>query len=213
MSGSRDSRGAFEACPSLRAPRFVEDRAVRSLACLVVLIACSLTLSGCALFGKKSNDAKPPAAGGGTPPAKFPTNSDPLLNGGNVSNAGGNAVLAGRVIDTYSKPPANTSIRLVSVDGKEAAKPQEVNVGADGYFTIMGLKPGSSYKLLARGKNGDHVLAGITYTRAPNLTVVIQVKEDFVNAGTPDLQGSPAFQEAPKTSRLDPARIRRRPSA
>ena len=115
------------------------------------------------------------------------------------------AVLAGRVIDNFSKPPANTSIRLVSMDSKDTSNAKDVDVMADGYFIIQGLKAGASYKLVARGKNGDHLLAGITQTTAPNLTVVIQVREDFANAGTPPVQGSPAFDEKKpdKISSLD----------
>ena len=180
---------------------------MRSLAYLVVLVIGCLVVPGCAIFNKKGADAKAPAAGSGsgTPPAKFPTSSDPLINGGNASQSYGGAVLAGRVIDNFSKPPANTSIRLVGMDGKEASNPSEVNVTPEGYFTIQGLKSGANYKLLARGKNGDHLLAGMTYTRAPNLTVVIQVKEDFAAAGTADAQGAPAFgdQKPGKTSGLD----------
>lgn len=179
---------------------------MRCLAGVVILVVGCLLLPGCALFGKKSGDKQAPASGsggGGTPPAKFPGNTDPLLNGGSAAQGKSDAVLAGRVIDNFSKPPSNTSIRLVSVDGKEAANPTEVSVDANGYFTILGLKSGASYKLQARGKNGEHVVAGITYTKAPNLTVVIQVKEDFANATTPDVQGTPAFQKTdPKTSSL-----------
>ncbi len=170
---------------------------MRSLACAVFFLAFLLAIPGCAAFNKKSGDPKAPgpSPGNGPLPAKFPGSSDPLLNGGSAAQGYGGAVLAGRVIDNFSNPPGNTSIRLVSVDGKETGKPTEVNVTADGYFTIQGLKSGSNYKLVARGKTGDHLVAGITYTRAPNLTVVIQVRQDFANSGTPDVLGSPAYQD------------------
>src|SRR5260370_32402160 len=98
-----------------------------------------------------------------------------------------------------------TLIRLGSVDGKETSSPTEVNVMPEGYFIIQGLKAGAQYKLIARGKNGDRMLAGINYATAPNLAVVIQVKEEFATSGTPDVPGSPAFQDKnpPKTSGLD----------
>jgi thiol-disulfide isomerase/thioredoxin len=176
-----------------------EAQAVRFSVTLSLLLVGILALPGCALFSKKPNDTKPATSGsggGGSPPAKFPTSSDPLLNGGNASKGSvGGAVLAGRVIDNYSKPPVDTSIRLVSVDGKDAGPPVDVTVTPEGYFTIPNLQAGTNYKLVARGKNGEHLLAGITYTRAPNLTVVIQVREDFANAGTPDVLGSPALSD------------------
>jgi thiol-disulfide isomerase/thioredoxin len=177
---------------------------VRWLACSMLMVLLSLAGPGCAVF-KKNTDVKPATTGGGTPPAKFPTSTDPIINGGSAAQVKPGAVLAGRVIDNYSKPPANTSIRLVSVDGKDTAGAKDVDVMPDGYFIIQGLKSGAHYKLLARGKNGEHVLAGITQTTAPNLTVVIQVKEEFANLGTPPVQGSPAFDanKIDKTSGLD----------
>lgn len=179
-------------------------RSVRVLACIVVVGSLCFAGGGCALF-KKSNASSTPAAagggGGGTSPAKFPGSNDPILNSSGAPqanaapvqpNASG-AILAGRVVDGYSKPPANTSIRLVSVDQKDA-QPTEVAVTPDGYFTIQNLKSGGNYKLLARGKNGDRMLAGITYTSAPNVRLLIQVKEEFANQNLPDVPPSPAYQ-------------------
>ena len=168
---------------------------MRSAAWMVLIVCGFLVLPGCAIFNKKGADKTPAANPGGTPPAKFPTNNDPLLNGGSASQANPGAVLAGRVVDNFSRPPANTSIRLVSVDGKETGKPTEVTVTPEGYFTIMGLKPGTSYKLVARSKNGERNLGGITYATAPNVRVLIQVKEEFAAPGNADTS-------APKTSGL-----------
>src|SRR4029077_10316426 len=91
----------------------------QSPACLVVLVICSLLVPGCAVFNKKSADTTAPAtgAGGGAPPAKFPTSTDPLLGGGNASQGYGGGVWAGRLFDNYTNPPANTSIQLVGMDG------------------------------------------------------------------------------------------------
>src|SRR5438067_13367445 len=108
-------------------PRSQGAKAVRCLACMMLIVFGTLALPGCALF-KKKDDTKAPATppSGGSPPAKFPTSNDPLLNGGATSQNKGTAVLAGRVIDNYSKPPANTSIQLVSMDTKESGNPTEV---------------------------------------------------------------------------------------
>ncbi|MBI3411467.1 MAG: redoxin domain-containing protein [Planctomycetes bacterium] len=187
---------------------------MRVLACILVVGNLCLVGGGCALFKKSNNDHPAPATGGGAPPAKFPGSNDPILNSSGVpqanaapvqSSSGSGAMLAGRVVDGYSKPPANTFIRLVSVDQKDA-QPTEVAVTPDGYFTIQNLKSGGNYKLLARGKNGDRMLAGITYTSAPNVRLLIQVKEEFAGQNTPDVPPSPAYQgekkqpEASKTS-------------
>lgn len=185
---------------------------MRFLACM--MLVGFLCLPGCALFNKKPADKdRPPSSDpSGVAPARFPTNNntnpksnnDPLLNGGSAAKNPG-AILAGRVIDGYSRPPTNTFIKLVSMDPKDTTT-NDVPVSAEGYFTIQGLKPGTNYKLVARGKNGDRLLAGITYTTAPNVRVLIQVKEDYATSGTPDLPGTPAFQgnktPDPKTSGL-----------
>lgn len=173
---------------------------MRFLACM--MIVGFLSLPGCALFNKKPAEKERPPGNdpGGVAPARFPSNNntnpnsnnDPLLNGGSAAKNSG-AVLAGRVIDGYSRPPTNTSIKLVSMDPKDATT-NDVPVSTDGYFTIQGLKSGTNYKLVARGKNGDRLLAGITYTTAPNVRVLIQVKEDYATSGTPDLPANPAFQ-------------------
>jgi len=186
--------------------------AVRALACAGSLALC-LALTGCSLFKQSSKERAP--EGGGIPPPKFPT-GDPLVPNAaansNVTPANGvtnsanqGAILAGRVIDGYSRPPVNTSIRWVSLDDKKETE-NEVSVTPEGYFTIQGLKPGSHYKLLARGKQGERLVAGISYTTAPNIRVLIQVKDELANANTPPVPGAPVAspQNDPnKTSSLD----------
>ncbi|HYV62799.1 MAG TPA: redoxin domain-containing protein, partial [Bryobacteraceae bacterium] len=57
------------------------------------------------------------------------------------------------------------------------------------------------YKLVARGKDGTRLLAGITYTTAPNVHVLIQVKEDLATSATPEVPGSPTL---PADKKSDP---------
>jgi thiol-disulfide isomerase/thioredoxin len=85
-----------------------------------------------------------------------------------------------------------------------------VTVSPEGYFTIQGLKQGAQYKLIARSKQGEKLVAGVTYTQAPNVRVVIQVRDDLVTPGTPGIpdgnRGSEKPEaEAPKTSGLPTA--------
>ena len=62
----------------------------------------------------------------------------------------------------------------VNLDNKqEGGVPVDVATSAGGYFVIPNLKPGGQYQLIARTKLGDKLLAGITYTQAPNTRLVI----------------------------------------
>lgn len=145
-----------------------------------------LAAAGCSNLNRRP-PGTPAPAGPGVPPAQFPNNKDPLLQGNGappVSNPvlppGNSAVLAGRVIDRFGQPPVNASIRWVCVDEKDKqATPPEISVNPQGYFTIQGLKPGSAYKLIARSQNGQVVQGNVVYTTAPNVRVLIQVKEEF----------------------------------
>ena len=167
--------------------------AVRAAACSVPLALC-FALTGCSFFKQFGKDRPPESSG--VPPAQFPTGGYANQGGaGNVAPAYGvsnpanqGAILAGRVIDNYSRPPANTSIRWVSLDDKKETE-NDVSVTPEGYFTIQGLKPNGHYKLIARGKQGERLVAGVSYSTAPNIRVLIQVKEELANASTPTVPG------------------------
>jgi thiol-disulfide isomerase/thioredoxin len=176
---------------------------VRLVACVLAMFSLCLGPTGCSSFGKKSaNGDRPPSADYSRKRDPSPTpNSDPILGGAYAQPAKGHpleqggAILAGRVIDPYEHAPGNAYVRWVCMeDNKEITSNIDVAVNPDGYFTIQGLKPGANYKLLARAKNGERMLAGVSYTAAPNIRVLIQVKEEFANSDTPALPGTPAFQ-------------------
>src|SRR5262249_9800005 len=148
-------------------------------------------LAGCNSLGKKDGAAPTPpaAAPGGAPPAKFPTGGgDPILNSTSASTPG-QAVIAGRVLDEYDPPAAHSLIQLGPVTQKEPRKRVDIAATPDGYFTIQGLKPGVDYKLIARTKTGERLIAGQTQTSAPNIRVVIKMRKDLVTAGIPDIPG------------------------
>src|SRR4051794_15528405 len=106
----------------------------------------------------------------------------------NVTPAADGTILPGRVVDPYNPPPNSTYIRWGSLEeNKEIGTPIDVTVGPDGYFTTPALRAGGQYKLTARPKQGDKLLAGTTYAQAPNVRVVIQVREALVTASTPPL--------------------------
>ncbi len=174
------------------------SRLVARAACCALALTLSCALTGCSFFKQFGKDRAPENnTGGGVAPPKFPTggnanqqgvagNFAPANSVTNPANQG--AILAGRVVDNFSRPPANTSIRWVNLDEKKDTE-TEVSVTPEGYFTILGLKEGGRYKLLARGKQGERLVAGVTYATASNARIFIQVKEDLANGSTPPVPG------------------------
>jgi len=183
---------------------------MRVISCMILLAVASTTLTGCSLFKKNTNGAPGPAGAGGPAPAKFPGGNDPILNG-NFGNPppqfppapppgpqggakGPTTILAGTVTDAYHRPVSNAYIRLVSADAKEGAAPVEVAADARGHFIIQGVKTGQSYKLIARTKLGNKMLAGTLLTDAPNVKAMIMIREDLVNSNTPPIPSAPVVQ-------------------
>ena len=160
----------------------IEGLAVRLAAC-VLLMAVSLMLAGCKMFGKKSNST--PSAGSGATAADR-TPAPPGVNG----------LLAGQVINTSNRKPPPTTIQVVSVqDSKETGgapvtvKLDPVTADANGYFTIQNLQPGRQYQLIARSEDGGKKLAGVTWATPPNPRITIRISEDF--AGKDITEGAP----------------------
>ncbi len=175
---------------------------MRAISCMLTLALLCTTGTGCALFKKNPNNAQPP--GIGAPPAKFPgAPPDPLVPtppslppAGANAPAGGNSILAGTIIDAYHRPIGNAYVRWVSLDEKDTGAPIDVAADAHGHFIIQGVRPGGSYKLIARTKQGDKLLAGMVLTSAPDVRVVIPIREDLVNGNTPPLPSAPTTPAA-----------------
>jgi thiol-disulfide isomerase/thioredoxin len=179
---------------------------MRVFSCMIVVAGLFLAGTGCSLFQKNANGTAG-AGGTGTPPPKFPGARDPLLDSNvgqppavptppttQTSAVEGESMLAGTVTDAYHRPISNVYIRWVNLDEKDAGAPIDVPTDSGGHFVIMGLKQGAPYKLFARTKQGEKMLAGTVLTSAPNVRVLIPVREDLVNADTPPLPGAPAYQ-------------------
>jgi thiol-disulfide isomerase/thioredoxin len=185
--------------------------------CLVLLLAMLSTgATGCALFGKKdsSNDhsggfawfKKKDKSSANPPPPKFP---DPIVSPPGTpapsaptptaQNAGTAEIasFAGLVVDAYNQPVTNsTYVQLVQLDSvKEAGSPIDIATRGDGYFFIPNLKAGGQYKLIARTKQGEKMLAGIAIRQAPDVHVVIQVKEEFATGSIPPMPSGPDKQD------------------
>lgn len=157
-------------------------------ACL--LVVASLTLAGCSAFGKK---APTPASR----PPDIP--HQPRTEGTNLPE-GANGLLAGKVIDSFNRRPPITQIQVVAVPGGEPTIPP-VMTDTMGYFTIQRLEPGRHYQLIARAKDGDRVLGGITLATPPDPRVLIRISEDFVSPATaPGTKPPPKDTPKPGTS-------------
>ncbi len=177
---------------------------MRVISCMILLAIMCATGAGCSLFKKNTNGAQGP--GGGTPPPKFPGVSDPLVptppmlpsapmnvpGATPTSATKGNSVLAGTVIDAHHRPMGNAYVRWVSLDDKDAGAPIDVAADANGHFIIQGVKQGAAYRLIARTKLGEKMLAGAVLTSAPNVRVLIPIREDLANSDTPPIPGNPA---------------------
>ena len=171
------------------------------LAACVLLMALSLTMTGCKMFGKKSNstpNAGSGATGGGYPSAGADRTAGP---------PGVNGLLAGQVINTSNRKPPPTTIQVVSVqDGKETGgapvtvKLDPVTADANGYFTIQNLQPGRQYQLIARSEDGGKKLAGVTWATPPNPRIMIRISEEFA--------GKDIAEGAPPPSRTRPGQAR-----
>jgi thiol-disulfide isomerase/thioredoxin len=112
--------------------------------------------------------------------------SNPIVGSYVNPNYGGGGILAGQVVDSYNRKPPPTLIQVVCLDDKQpTGAPIDVAADSMGYFTIQGLQAGKRYRLIARSKEGDRVLAGETQARAPNPKVLIRVSEDLVGANAP----------------------------
>ena len=164
---------------------------MRVVSCMILLAVLGATSTGCSLFKKNTNGATGPG-GAGLPPPKFPNMSnDPLIpptptlpaalnvpNAAPASARKGNAILAGTVVDAYHRPVGNAYVRWVNLDDKDGGAPLDVAADADGHFIIQGVKQGAAYKLIARTKYNNRLFAGTTMTSAPNVRVVISIREE-----------------------------------
>jgi len=176
---------------------------MRVVSCMLLFAVLCLTGTGCSLFKKNANTNGP---GGNPPTAKFPGGKDPLLptpppptfpTDAKGQAAANTSILAGTVIDAYHRPVSNAYIRWVNLEEKDAGAPIDVAADANGHFIIQGVRLGARYKLIARTKQGERMMAGVSLTNAPDPRVVITVSEDLVTADIPPLPGAPTYNKTP----------------
>jgi len=97
-------------------------------------------------------------------------------------------LLAGQVLDRLNRRPAGAAIQVVDlqeVPGNATGARIEVSADSKGYFIIQGLKPGRSYQLIARQKDGTRLFSGTVVARPPDPRLTIFVAEDLAGSETP----------------------------
>lgn len=175
---------------------------MRVAACVGLLAMC-LAMTGCKMFGKKSNasTSNPAPAGQYTP-------AERAIADRTAPPQGVNGLIAGQVIDSFNRKPPPTVIQIVSLDAKDpnaapiTVKLDPVNADANGYFTIQNLQPGRQYQLIARAEDGTKKLAGVTWATPPNPRVTIRISEDFAGKDIPE--GGPPKRRSGSNQRTPP---------
>jgi thiol-disulfide isomerase/thioredoxin len=169
---------------AVRCP-YIEGQAVRTWVGVAVVTVC-LGLAGCSLFGKKQSarNANPKPFTGAEAPAQRETAAvtDP---GAPLPGASG--LLAGRVVDLATGRPVKASIEVKDIE-EENVKTARLDVettGNDGYFTILKLKPGHYYRLIARDREGGGLASRPVIVIPPKPNLYIEVSRDFTTPDTP----------------------------
>jgi thiol-disulfide isomerase/thioredoxin len=141
----------------------------------LAFLALCLTLAGCSSTGKTTalpKTAKDDRPGSAAPRDPGPPLPQPLAPAG---DAGG--IVAGRVVDNFSNTPYSDIWIVPPVDGQGAPVARHAETDRQGYFTVMNLQPGVSYRLIAQTKDGQYQQAGEVTVRPPNARVIIQVSQ------------------------------------
>jgi thiol-disulfide isomerase/thioredoxin len=172
---------------------FVEGQAVRSPLGVALVTVC-LGLAGCSLFGKKqaahNNNSKPFLGSGSDAPA--PREPASVAQSGGGPPPGASGLLAGRVVETSSGRPVKAAIEVKDLEEEGAkAAALEYESKEDGYFTILGVKPGHHYQLIARAKDGNELASGTVFVIPPKPNVYIQINKQFTTPSTPPIPDPP----------------------
>ncbi len=138
-------------------------------------LALCLGLMGCSSLGKKTSLPKTakddrPAAGVRDDGPPLP---QPVVPAGDTGG-----LIAGRVVDNFSNTPYSDIWIVPPTDGQGAPVTRHAETDRQGYFTVMNLQAGQSYRLIAQTKEGDFKQAGEVTVRPPNARVIIQVSQD-----------------------------------
>jgi thiol-disulfide isomerase/thioredoxin len=158
----------------------------------VALVTVCLGLAGCSLFGKKqtAQNAHPKPFLGSETPASPREASVAATPGGPLPGA--NGLLAGQVVDTSTGKPVKAAIEVKDLEEDvPKAAALDVETKEDGYFTILGVKPGHHYKLIARAKEGGELASGTVFVIPPKPNLFIRINRQFTTPDTPPVPDPP----------------------
>ncbi len=154
----------------------------------LVLGVFGLGLAGCTNTPKKAKGGAGDLFASPPDPAVSPIARD-------MPDGAANGVLAGKVIDSFNQGRPEAVIQIVAADVAAGESPREVLVNEQGYFMIQGLQPGKRYKLSARAKRADSLLAGTAVATPPNAVLLIRISEEFVTPATPRMPSKPKWPD------------------
>ena len=98
-------------------------------------------------------------------------------------------LLAGFVEDPEGRQAAKVYVQVQPTEGT-AGEPVGVLTLPDGSFLLTNLKPGASYTLTARAKDGERSLVGRVITKAPNARIRIPLIEGEVTEPAKPVESS-----------------------
>jgi hypothetical protein len=114
--------------------------------------------------------------------------------------------IAGRVVDDQGEPVPNVTVRLAD-GGTKGGKDIQATTDRSGGFTLNGLRPGSSYWLVAEGEDSKGPLTGRIQARTADTDVEISLLAEGSGSSTTSRQSARPSRAKPVSNReeLDPA--------
>lgn len=113
--------------------------------------------------------------------------------------------LSGYVLDANERPTPTAVIVVESADpSAKSLAPVTVLTDANGAFVINGLKPGETYTLTAKMKDGGTLFAGQTYATPPSVHVRIRLKDSMALPNSPGFGSTDGLPGRPSADGLPP---------